>query len=173
MSDELFKQVFGHLEQTLGTIEKKLESSKVLNGGFERLMEKINTIEETQSKILNEVNQLKETIYHPDDGLYSRIKSTEKMNLERAHVIDKTLTEIKLNRDKDAQDVQELEKEFSESLTSVKTDLKKIDTLQPRLEDMEKWRSNVNKAFWAIIVPLFTLLGKVLYDLIRTHIQFK
>lgn len=89
--DDALRSVIESLDKTLGHIQDKLKSAHVLNGGFDRLMEKVVSIEGTQEKILGEVNTIKETIYDPDEGIYSRIKGASDDAEDLVQGLDKAM----------------------------------------------------------------------------------
>jgi len=57
----------------LQNIHKKLDASPALNGGFDRLLYKIDGIEKSQVQIVDKVDKIHDAIYHQDDGLFARI----------------------------------------------------------------------------------------------------
>jgi uncharacterized protein Yka (UPF0111/DUF47 family) len=160
--DEPLKAVIDSLERTLLHIQEKLKSAHVLNGGFDRLMEKVDSIEGTQEKILGELNTVKVTIYDPDTGIYSRIKAVDDRNDERAHAIDKSIAEIKVSQDK----LVETTKNHAE-------EVQKVKDLEKKVDDLSKWKSNTGKIVWAVVVPVVTTFGKIIYDFLAAHVQLK
>lgn len=160
--DAALKAVIDSLERTLNHIQEKLKSAHVLNGGFDRLMEKVDSIEGTQEKILGELNTVKATIYDPDTGIYSRIKAVDDRNDERAHAIDKTISEIKVSQEK-----------IAETTKNHSDEVQKVKELEKKVEDLSKWKANANKIVWAVVVPVVTTFGKIIYDFLAAHVQLK
>ena len=171
--DDTLAQVIASLERTLSHIQDKLHNAHVLNGGFDRLMERIQSIEDTQVKILDEVEIVKKTIYDPDNGIYSRIKDNNTEITENLHELDKTIIEIKLKRDSETKITAEADAVIKQSLELVKRDIKDFETLKPKVEEFSKWKSNVNKVVLAIAVPVITTFAKVLYDFFALHVLLK
>lgn len=161
MNDD-FKQTITNFESTLIQIQDKIKSSNVLNGGFSTLMEKVTNIEESQEKILDEVNSLKEIIYHPDNGLFSRIKNVDNISTDKVHLLDKSLSEIKIKQENDLREYEKLEK-----------NIQSIENLADKIEDITKWKTNFNKLLWAITIPIFTTFIKIFYDFFAAHVQLK
>lgn len=154
----LYKALY-NLERTLSQVQEKLKDSHVLNGGFDRLMEQVAKIEQTQDKILDEVNTIKDTIYDPDDGLYSRIRSTSDKNIGKVHDIDKSMSELKVKYEKDIEILEKLEK-----------DIDKLENLSIKIDDISRWKETINKILLALTVPSITAIVKLLYDIINnTH----
>lgn len=158
--DDLLKQALFNLERTLDQVQQKLGASHVLNGGFDRLMEKVNKIEDTQDKILGEVNSLKSTVYDPDVGIFSRIKAAGESNADKVHILDKAITEIKIKQEEDIKDTVKFEQ-----------DIERIDDISDKVDDLVRWKGNLNKIIWAIAVPFATTFGKILYDFFAQHVN--
>ncbi len=73
MSDEILKIVLEKVEK----VENKISNAKSMNGGFDKLMTEVEHIKETQSDILDGVRGVKQNLYEPDSGLFSRVKELE------------------------------------------------------------------------------------------------
>ncbi len=158
--DAALKAVIDSLERTLGHIQDKLKSAHVLNGGFDRLMEKVESIEGTQEKILGELNTVKATIYDPDTGIYSRIKAVDDRSDERTHALDKAISDLKTEQGKTAEATKKHDVEVD-----------KVKELEKKVEEFTKWKANVTKIIWAIVVPIATTFGKIIYDFLASHVQ--
>lgn len=171
--DDTLTQVIASLERTLSHIQDKLHNAHVLNGGFDRLMERIENIEDTQVKILDEVENVKKTIYDPDNGIYSRIKDGDDALEKNLHVLDKTIVEIKLNSENEAKSMSEVDETVKQSLELVKKDMKDLETLKPKVAELDKWKSAVNKIVFAVAIPITTTFGKILYDFFSAHVLLK
>lgn len=171
--EEALKQVITSLERTLSHIQDKLKSAHVLNGGFDLLMERVTGIEESQNKILTEVENVKKTIYDPDNGIYSRIKEGDENTIQRFYGLDKTINEIKIHHEVDEKASAELEEDVKLALENMKKDLEKVETLKPKVDEIDKWKTNMNKVLFAIALPILTTFGKVIYDFFALHVQLK
>ena len=73
MSDDILKIVLQKVEN----MEHKITSAKSLNGGFDKLTNDVEHIKEAQREVLDAVKGVKQTIYEPDSGLFSRVKELE------------------------------------------------------------------------------------------------
>ena len=58
-------------------MENKISNAKSMNGGFDKLMIEVEHIKETQADILDGVRGVKQNLYEPDSGLFSRVKELE------------------------------------------------------------------------------------------------
>ena len=83
MSDEIIKLVLQKVEK----MENKISNAKSMNGGFDKLMLEVTHIKETQDDILDGVRGVKQNLYEPDSGLFSRVKELEsEAKLRNAYV---------------------------------------------------------------------------------------
>ena len=85
---------FPHSERLLQNIQQKLEKSAALNGGFDKLLYKIEGIENSQNQIGTKVDKIHEAIYHPDDGLFARIAANKSEQNENVTKIEKQVVEL-------------------------------------------------------------------------------
>lgn len=126
------------LVNLLTDIQSKLTSSTIMNGGFERLMEKVTKIETTQDKIIVDVNQLKEIIYDPDEGIYSKIKDCELSSGEKIHKLEKESYELKFENN------------------YIKNNLSKIKDLDHNLSELNKIKENYSKFTWLVVAAVLS-----------------
>jgi predicted ATP-grasp superfamily ATP-dependent carboligase len=61
----------------LKTLQNKILASSALNGGFERLVSKIELIDKNQNDVSEKIESIHDAIYHPDEGLFARVKIIE------------------------------------------------------------------------------------------------
>jgi len=117
-------------DQVLGDIHKKITSSSALNGGFDVLMFKIEKIEQNQEEIVGKVDKIHDAIYDPDDGIFSKMSSSNVKTIEKINETDQRLIEIaewKKRREKDEDKIEESVEEASTRLSSLQ---KSVDDLQ-------------------------------------------
>jgi hypothetical protein len=126
------------LMNLLTDIQSKLTSSTIMNGGFERLMEKVTKIETTQDKIIVDVNQLKEIIYDPDEGIYSKIKDCELSSNEKIHKLEKESYELKFENN------------------YIKNNLSKVNDLDSNLNELNKIKENYSKFTWLVVAAVLS-----------------
>ena len=48
-----------------------------LNGRFDRLMDGIDAVKERQDEMAEDISEIKKAVYHPDAGIYARIRELE------------------------------------------------------------------------------------------------
>jgi hypothetical protein len=86
MSDEILKIVLDKVEK----METKISNAKSMNGGFDKLMMEVEHIKDTQTDILEGVRGVKQNLYEPDSGLFSRVKELESESKVRAAYVQET-----------------------------------------------------------------------------------
>ena len=164
------------LETLLKGINDKLQKAEVLNGGFDRLQKDMASLRGDVGEIRTEVlklnvelthvrgqngefkKQLEDfsgAIYHPDDGIYSRIRRTSDLEDLREQKIDKAI-----------QKIDEVQKTI-DPIQKTDMDLKKIagDDLK-ELSTIVKTRQNIDRIFWILVSAILAGAGKMLWDLI-------
>ena len=48
-----------------------------IGGKFDQIMQSVDTIKEKQEEMADDISHIKEAVYHPDQGLYARLKALE------------------------------------------------------------------------------------------------
>jgi hypothetical protein len=141
--------------EVLQLLQQKVVSSPALNGGFDTLMAKVDSIHDA--------------IYHPDEGLFARVKVIEQIK-EKLMVTDRLEKEIfQLQQWRES---QEKIGEKEEKLTDANEKLVKehID----KIKDLVEFKTRVSSAIkWSLVTlggGLITGIGKILYDLLSGHI---
>ena len=123
--------------EMLAKLEKALDS-RVLNGGFDTLLSKVEQIENCQEhmtfqqkQIADKVESIHDAIYHPDDGIYSRIKSLDASQRTSSAELNvwKTHVDQQLNDDKEVD---------NDIKVRVETNDKGILSLRSSIEMLEK-----------------------------------
>jgi hypothetical protein len=137
------------------SIQKKLDASASLSVELDRLNLNIENLEVGQKTIITSVQKISDAIYHPDNGLYSRIKCVET-------TADYLAKEIKANSTSD-----------SEDLTNFNKQIEKISTAIAPLPSLILWKDKVTSIskWFATTVGVSTigLLSKYLYDAIVSN----
>lgn len=134
MNDEDKKQLIG----LLNDIQIKLTSSTVMNGGFEKLFEKVNKIESTQEKLILDVNEIKDEIYDPNSGLYSKIKNSESNSIQKMHELEKEFFELKFEN------------------KYVKNELSKVKDIDNTMSEFNKIKENYSKFTWLLVAAVLS-----------------
>lgn len=142
-------------------LQEKLESP-VFNGGFDRLFTKVEAIEASQKTTATVVENLNRLVYEPDEGLFSRIKKVEGVNLIE-------LQKIAQAQEKFKEDLEEMKETLKEGVGNSKD----FNDLKMKVTSLEAWRSDLGRKLWVLIPVVLTLLGKIGWDVIATHISLK
>ena len=85
-----------NIDDILRDIDRKISTSAALNGGFDRLMAKVDSIESSQTAIEKKVDSLQDSIYDPDKGLYARIKEVEHQKEMQVAELERKFDELKV-----------------------------------------------------------------------------
>ena len=48
-----------------------------MNGKFDQIMQKLEVVNEKQDEMAEDIAKIKEAVYHPDEGLYARLRELE------------------------------------------------------------------------------------------------
>lgn len=123
----------------------------------DKLTKLVERVEEMQEKILFKMDEIEKTIYEPDEGLFSRIKTAETKHQEKIHNLDKDIAELQTNQQGS---VHLGDKDYVELVKDV--------------ADLKKWKSSWTKIIWVVLIPsMGTGILKILFDFFSTHIQIK
>jgi len=147
----------------LHNIQQKLEKSAALNGGFDKLLYKIDSIEHSQNVIATKVDKIHEAIYNPDEGLFSRISTNKASQNEALMQVEKQVVELSTWREqqsKESDHVEKISEKLSEKLENLENDVNSLNRFKSLTISAAKW---VAAAFGGGII---TIVFKVLYDFV-------
>ena len=88
---EALKQLLEKIER----IESKVVHAKALNGAFEKLILTIDTVQENQKKMSEDISDIKKTVLDPDEGVIARVKELERWKSERAEEVVENSDEVR------------------------------------------------------------------------------
>ena len=149
MSDDLLKIVLQKVEN----MEHKITSAKSLNGGFDKLLNEVDHIRKTQKDILEGVRGVKQNLYEPDSGLFSRVKELETESQRRLEFIQESKPAL----------------EFSKELVVWKKqadkELEQFEKLQIEFEKLKDWKDGAQKVIWLIATAAGGMWVKHFMDL--------
>ena len=152
---------FPHSERLLQNIQQKLEKSAALNGGFDKLLYKIEGIENSQNQIGTKVDKIHEAIYHPDDGLFARIAANKSEQNENVTKIEKQVVELSTWQEHQIKSTTHFEKETNDFLN-------KLQKLEHSVENMQHSKTLLFSGIkWfgaAVGGGILTLLFKLFSD---------
>ena len=159
-----------HNRKQMIEMQNKIMSAPAMNGGFSTLMYKIEKIEQCQEQLVEKVDDIRDVLYDPDSGLYARIKKveTEKLDHQRFDTLASELMQIKswkTSEEKAAEKEETEEEKFHQKINEHSEIIKDLQSWHHKQTAITKWL--------AITVGggALTLLGKLIYDLLSSHIQ--
>ena len=134
MSDETLKIVLQKIEN----MENKISSAKSLNGGFDKLASDVEHIKETQVTILEGVRGVKQNLYEPDSGLFSRVKELEIESQRRMEFIQ------------DSKPALEFSKELVVWKRHADKELEQFEKMQIEFAKLQDWKAGAQRVIWLI-----------------------
>jgi len=87
-------QIEDKLSQLLAQVSQKLTETSTLESKFDRIIFKVEKIEESQNKILDQISDIHETMYNPDKGIFSRIKEVEQKDSKNVLILEQSISDI-------------------------------------------------------------------------------
>lgn len=180
MSQTAEKVKLDMLEGLLKGINEKLQKAEVLNGGFDRLQADVSQLRKDTSEIrvevlkvnaeLNyvkdqtvevkkEVGRIDQAIYHPDDGIFARVRRNSDIEELRDKKFDRAISKI----DK-----------IEDLVSPIQLTDERLKTIAGKdLEDLSiviKSRKNIDRIFWVLITAILGGIGKFIWDAIVANI---
>jgi len=149
MSDDLLKIVLHKVEN----MEHKITSAKSLNGGFDKLAGDVEHIKEAQREVLDAVRGVKQTLYEPDSGLFSRVKELETESERRKEFIIESKPAL------------EFSKELAVWKRQADKDLADFEKLQIEFAKLQDWKNGAQKVIWLIATAAGGMWVKHFMDL--------
>ena len=149
MSDEILKIVLEKVEK----VENKISNAKSMNGGFDKLMTEVKHIKETQSDILDGVRGVKQNLYEPDSGLFSRVKELETESDRRKEFIIESKPAL------------EFSKELAVWKKKADKDLEDFEKMQIEFAKLQDWKSGAQRVIWLIATAAGGMWVKHFMDL--------
>ena len=149
MSDEILKIVLEKVEK----VENKISNAKSMNGGFDKLMTEVEHIKETQADILDGVRGVKQNLYEPDSGLFSRVKELESDAKIRNAYVQETKPAL------------EFAKELQLWKKKADKDLEDFEKMQIEFAKLQDWKAGAQKVIWLIATAAGGMWVKHFMDL--------
>lgn len=150
-------------QRLLQNIQQKLNKSAVLNGGFDRLFYKIDSIEANQTAIASKVDKIHEAIYDPDEGLFARITNNKALQNESIADVEKQVGELnvwKEQKEKSIEDVEEKSEKINEKIVNIENTIDNLNHFKGITIGTAKW------FLAAVGGGVATIVFKVLYDFV-------
>ena len=149
MSDEIIKLVLEKVEK----MENKISNAKSMNGGFDKLLNEVDHIKKTQNDILEGVRSVKQNLYEPDSGLFSRVKQLESESKVRNAYVKETKPALDF-----AKELQVWKKHADK-------ELEQFEKLQIEFEKLKDWKDGAQKVIWLIATAAGGMWVKHFMDL--------
>jgi len=149
MSDDLLKIVLEKVQN----MEHKITSAKSLNGGFDKLAGDVEHIKEAQREVLEAVRGVKQTLYEPDSGLFSRVKELESDSKIRNAYVQETKPAL------------DFAKELVVWKKHADKELEQFEKLQIEFEKLKDWKDGAQKVIWLIATAAGGMWVKHFMDL--------
>jgi len=146
---EIYKLLLEKLER----VESKVVNSPAMNGGFDKLLNEVEHIKDSQAEVLDAVKGVKKSLYEPDSGLYSRVKQLEVESERRLEYIQESKPAL----------------EFSKELVVWKKqadkELEQFEALQIEFAKLQDWKANMQKVIWLVATAAGGMWVKHFMDL--------
>jgi hypothetical protein len=149
MSDEILKIVLEKVEK----VENKISNAKSMNGGFDKLMIEVEHIKETQAAVLEGVRGVKQNLYEPDSGLFSRVKELESDAKIRNAYVQETKPAL------------EFAKELQLWKKKADKDLEDFEKMQIEFAKLQDWKQGAQRVIWLIATAAGGMWVKHFMDL--------
>ena len=147
------EQLLDQLLSKVSKIEDKVTSAKSLNGGFDKLLIEVEHIKETQTAVLEGVRGVKQNLYEPDSGLFSRVKELEMESNRRMEFIQESKPAL------------EFSKELAVWKRQADKDLEQFEKLQIEFEKLKDWKDGAQRFIWLIATAAGGMWVKTLMDM--------
>jgi hypothetical protein len=163
---EFTKEDLNFLRDSIEKIQDKLDQSKVLNGGFDTMIYKIDNMQEKQNITSEKVEKIHEALYEPDEGFFARVKTIE-------HASNVFSSKLEEHQSADIQLFSDIKNSIktSEEVSRFNNEVKKV--AGERLENLEaaiKTNKMFDKLFWLMLTGVGATIAKFIWDLyVRVH----
>ena len=135
-------------------IESLLNSSHVLNGGFEKLVQDVQHTNDQLGEVKESLEAMNSTINDPESGVCSRVRDLESESQRRWLFV---------------QEAQHKMDEFDDLLSwkrDVEDKVKTIDLHNLELDRLKIWQSNLSKLQWLFGSTLAILIIQALFGVL-------
>ena len=158
-------------DELLAKISHKIDSSTVLNGGFDKLVTIVESIKQRQSEQTDTLDQINTRLYEPKEGLFSRVQQLENDTDVLSNKVARDAQENNANFgkiEKYFEKVEEIKSTAAES-ANVTSRLQRIGGKD--LESIEKsvdLNKKLSSLYWALLLLGLSGIGNVVWQLV-TH----
>lgn len=155
------KRTISDVLETLDELQRKMFQTPALNGGFDKLTEKVGKIEDR-------VEMIHDRMFDPDEGVFARIKDVETSKADDVDRLEKEVIELRIWRDNEEKTFQRdahLANERAQVIKQLEEQVKTLTSLKDRLTTILKW------IVLAAASGSATILGKLAYDFVKIRFQ--
>ena len=149
MSDEILKVVLEKVEK----MEAKISNAQSMNGGFDKLLMEVGHIKDTQVSVLEAVRGVKQNLYEPDSGLFSRVKELEMESARRQEYITETKPIVGQHQ------------ELLLWKKQVDKEVNEVEDLRLEVAKLQDWKSGMQKVIWLVATAAGGMWVKHFMDL--------
>ena len=149
MSDDVLKIVLQKVEN----MEHKITSAKSLNGGFDKLAGDVEHIKESQREVLDAIRGVKQSLYEPDSGLFSRVKELESESQRRFEFV------------KESKPALDFAKELVVWKKHADKELEQFEKMQIEFAKLQDWKQGAQRVIWLIATAAGGMWVKHFMDL--------
>ena len=108
-----------------------------LDKKIDQMMNTINNLKEKHDDVAKDIARIKEAVYHPNDGLYARVREIETEVVKVNHVL------MDIDKIKDPQ-----------------------NGLYVRVKEIQEWKTSFSRAAWLVMSTITALVIKQIWDLL-------
>jgi hypothetical protein len=156
--DEMSKSLQS-ANEVLEKLQKRVNDSPVMNGGFDKLAYTIGNVGE-------KVDSIHDAVFNPDEGLFARIKISEAAQAEKVNVVARDVAVLQSWKS----DTEKYKKQTDESTERLLTITKE---LEKQVADVNKWRTTSVAVMKWVGATMGTgvagLVAKLVYEVIVKH----
>jgi hypothetical protein len=159
-----------HNRRQILEMQTRILSAPAMNGGFSTLMYKIDKIEQSQNQLVEKVDEVRNVLYDPDNGLYARIKTVENdsIELEKFEDLEEKFEEIKIWKNS-IEKLSEKEEIHDEDIEKI---IRNHDEI---IKELQRWYQRQAAITKWLTVTLGTgivgAIGKLIHFYFSNHIQ--
>jgi len=135
-------------------IESKLNSSHVLNGGFEKLVQDIQHTNDQLAEVKESLEIMNDTVNDPESGVRSRVRDLEAESQRRWEFVQEAKRKID-----DVEELQVWKKEVEDKVRQIE-----IHNLE--LDRLKIWQANFSKLQWLFGSTIAVLIIQALFGVL-------
>tara|TARA_X000001388_G_C2150459_1_gene92192 strand:+ start:111 stop:566 length:456 start_codon:yes stop_codon:yes gene_type:complete len=135
-------------------IESLLNSSHVLNGGFEKLVQDVQHTNEQLGEVKESLEVMNNTINDPESGVRSRVRDLEAESQRRWLFVQEAKEKME-----EFEDIQAWKRDVEDKVRA-------IDLHNLEIDRLKIWQSNLSKLQWLFGSTLAVLIIQALFGVL-------